>query len=180
MQLSFRQYVAQDFSSCVSIFCSNIPHFFREHERADFESFISASECPYFVIEQDGGIVGCGGYGVHEGSRMADLCWGMIDSGYHGKRLGEYLLLIRLNEIVQLRDVRGVRLGTSQHTDGFFQRYGFAVQSRQHNGIAEGLDEVEMLLELTEGTRQKITEYLRRLSDLDLQVGRGPASSIES
>ena len=121
-----------------------------------------------------------GGYGVREGSDQADLCWGMIASEYHGHRLGEYLLLARLNEIVRQEDVRGVRLATSQHTDGFFQRYGFAIQSRQRNGIDDGLDNVEMQLDLTKDTRDWIVERWQLLSDnKSLHRSGGPDTPLD-
>ncbi len=157
MRLAFRRYLPEDRGDCVEIFCSNIPQFFREHERTDFETFIDSSGCPYFVVERFHEIVGCGGYGIRDGSDSADLCWGMIASDYHGNRIGEYLLLARLNEIVTRENVRAVCLTTSQHTEGFFQKFGFAIQNWVSNGIDDGLDDVKMQLDLTKDTRRWIT-----------------------
>ena len=158
-RVSYREYSSTDRDECLGVFRSNMPRFFRDHEQPDFEEFIDSGECPYFVIEHAGTIVGCGGYGVRTGSDHADLCWGMVDQSRHGQRLGEFLLLLRLSEIIQDPGIKAVRLGTSQLTDGFFQRYGFAVCDRKVNAIAEGLDEVEMLLELNEETRSRVGEF---------------------
>ena len=158
MTFNFRPYLPQDRSDCISVFRSNIPKFFREHELADYETFIDSSGCPYFVIERLNKTVGCGGYGMGDGSDTAILCWGMVASDDHGKRLGEYLLLARLNEIVKHEDVHGVRLATSQYTNGFFERYGFTIQERQRDGFADGLDNVEMRLDLTEDARHTIAK----------------------
>ena len=155
---TYREYTTADRDECLHVFRSNVPKFFRDHEQPDFEAFIDAGECPYFVIEESGTVVGCGGYGVRTVSDHADLCWGMVDQSRHGQRLGEFLLLLRLSEILRDPGIKAVRLATSQLTDGFFQRYGFAVCLRQENAIADGLDEVEMLLELTDENRSRISE----------------------
>lgn len=157
-RVSYREYSVGDRDECLRVFRSNMPRFFRDHEQPDFEAFIDSGKCPYFVIDHGGTIVGCGGYGVRTGSDHVDLCWGMVDQSRHGQRLGEFLLMLRLNEIIQDPGIRAVRLGTSQLTDGFFQRYGFAVCDRKANAIAEGLDEVEMRLDLTEETRSRVGE----------------------
>ncbi|MFP6677668.1 MAG: GNAT family N-acetyltransferase, partial [Pirellulaceae bacterium] len=124
MTLTFRRFNPRDRSDCVRVFGSNQPKFFRESELPDFEAFIDSAACPFFVVEQECVIVGCGGYGIHDGSQLADLCWGMVTPDYHGNHLREYLLLARLYEITSREQVNGVRLATSQHTDGFFRNMG--------------------------------------------------------
>ncbi len=157
MAFTHRQYNSEDRGDCIRVFDSNVPKFFRDHERPDFVSFLDSEECPYFVIEFENAIIGCGGYGIREGSDQADMCWGMVAAEYHGKHAGEYLLLARLYEIVTATCATSVRLGTSQYTDGFFQKYGFAIQSIKPDGIDTGLDEVEMRLQLTDDAKQLIT-----------------------
>lgn len=158
MTLKFRQYTVDDRSACLRVFRSNIPKFFREFEQTRFESFIDEARYPYFVIERSEKIIGCGGYGVKEGSGTAALCWGMVASQYHGQHIGEYLLAGRLNEILRHPEISGVHLSTSQHTDGFYQKYGFTVLERRADDIAPGLDTVEMNLDLTEEKRLWIVE----------------------
>lgn len=164
MKLAFRRYLPEDRGGCIRIFRSNVPTFFRERERRDFETFVDSSGCPYFVVERLDEIVGCGGYGVRDGSAPADLCWGMIASDSHGNHFGEYLLLARLNEIVNREDVRAVHLATSQYTEGFFQRYGFTIHSWEPNGIDDGLDDVKMRLRLTKDTKRRIADRWRRIA----------------
>lgn len=161
VRVTFRDYSESDRDECLRLFRSNSPRFFRDHERPEFEAFLDSGECPYFVIEEAGTVVGCGGTGIQAGLDHADLCWGMVDQSRHGQRLGEYLLLLRLTRILRDPGIQAVRLVTSQLTDGFFQRYGFTVCDRQENAIAEGLDEVEMLLQLTEEMRARIGDLWR-------------------
>jgi len=156
MTLSFRTYAAPDRPACLSVFASNVPRYFRQHEQADFESFFDLSGEPFFVVQGRDGIVGCGGYAIQSNGAVADLCWGMIAQDCHRMRLGEYLLLGRLSAIVSETAVTGVRLGTCQLTQRFFERYGFEVRSTKQDGIATGLDDVEMFLAVTDDTRARI------------------------
>jgi predicted GNAT family N-acyltransferase len=161
MTLQHRLYRASDRDDCISIFRSNVPQFFRDHELTDFTEFLDASDRSYFVVYAGKQIVGCGGFGLRSGSDTADLCWGMVHRGQQGKRIGAYLLLARLNDIITTTDAKQVRLGTSQHTDGFFQRYGFQIQSTKADGIAAGLDDVEMRIDLTDTNRESIARNWR-------------------
>ncbi|MCA9044244.1 MAG: GNAT family N-acetyltransferase [Planctomycetaceae bacterium] len=164
MKLAFRRCLSQDREPCVSVFRSNTPQYFREHELTDFEAFLVSGQSRFFVVERFDEVVGCGGYRVRCGSGQADLCWGMIGCSYQGNRIGEYLLFARLHEIVQKENVCGVRVATSQHTDRFYHRYRFLVRSRQRDGIDDGLDCVCMHLNLSKHTRHWIVECWKRLS----------------
>ena len=155
MTLRYRPFVSSDRDDCIAVFETNVPRFFRDHELQSFTDFIDSSDHPYLVVVSDKETVGCGGYSIQSGSDTADLCWGMVDSRYHGHRIGEYLLLIRLQEIAKVPETQFVRLGTCQHTAGFFRRYGFETQSIIENGIADGLDDVEMKLVLSEWVRRE-------------------------
>ena len=161
MPLKQRPYQAADRDACVELFRSNVPRFFRDHELGDFTSFIDAFECPYFVVVSDEEIIGCGGYGVETGSETASLCWGMIRRENHGMRIGAYLLFFRLRQIATSTNAKFVRLRTSQHTEGFFRRYGFSIESVETDGFAPGLDDVEMRIELTDINRAAIDRHAR-------------------
>lgn len=173
-RLQYRPYRPSDRAACIGLFRSNIPQYFHEEEQDEFEEFLDSGDVEYFVIEEQGEIVGCGGYGIRTGSDTADLCWGMVDARHHGRRLGEFLLLARLHEILAKADVRGVRLATSQHTDPFYERYGFAVRSRRPDGFAPGLDEVEMWMELTEENRLTIAAKWQHADQFSQQSGETP------
>lgn len=78
--------------------------------------------------------------------------------------VGDDLLLARLRAVVTTTDCAAVRLGTSQHTDGFYRRLGFTVERREQGGIAPGLHAVEMRLELTDAARSSILARWRAVS----------------
>ena len=155
-KFEIRAYSTADRMECQRVFQSNVPRFFREHELPEFLEFIDRGDCQYLVIRIEDRVIGCGGYGVRLGSEVADLCWGMVDADFHGRGAGEALLWERLSRIASETSIRAVRLGTSQWTQGFFQRAGFSIQSSKVDGYALGIDEVEMRLELTAETRELI------------------------
>jgi hypothetical protein len=89
----------------------------------------------------------------------------MIARDCHGRRLGELLRLGRLDAIIERSDARGVRLGTSQLTCRFFERYGFEIRSTEREGIDTGLDSVEMYLEMTDDRRRWLRKLWQRLAE---------------
>jgi GNAT superfamily N-acetyltransferase len=149
--------------ACIAIFKSNVPRYFRSHEFDEFLNFLDAVQCHYFVVTLDEQVRACGGFGVREGSSVADLCWGMAHADYHGQGIGTFLLFARLFKIATETNATAVRLGTCQLTDGFFQRFGFAIQSLTTDGLAEGLDDVQMQMILTEDVRETIIQHWHKM-----------------
>ena len=163
-KLSFRSYEPDYRACCIDVFQSNCPKFFLDYEMDLFLSFLDRQDCPYFVVFDNDHAVGCGGYGQRDDSNWADLCWGMVDSRWHGKQVGAYLLFLRLFKIISDTDVSHVRLDTSQHTYGFFEKFGFNTEWTKAEGYGDGLDKYEMLLELNEENRILIEKRWARFS----------------
>ena len=95
------------------------------------------------VIDKDE-VVACGGYDRED--NIATLSWGMVECSRHGESIGKYLLLHRLNGIRKDYGSITVKIYTSQHTQGFYQKYSFVPTSVEKNGYKEGLDKVYMEL----------------------------------
>lgn len=72
--MRLRPYTPVDRDACLHLFDTNVGDFFVEEERAGFEEFLDGLPGPYFVGEEDGEVVACGGYAVDEDGE-ADLCW---------------------------------------------------------------------------------------------------------
>jgi len=147
--MDVRPYLPADCNACLAVFDSNTPDFFKSPERRHFEEFLERPNCSYFVMEQDGAIVGCGGYFLTEDKALARLVWGMVRRDWHRQGLGRFLLLFRLREITKVGGVQMVRLETSQHSALFFESQGFKVARVAREGYAAGLDQVEMTMKLT-------------------------------
>jgi GNAT superfamily N-acetyltransferase len=141
----FRDYNAADFESCLRIFDSNTPAYFAPHERLDFVAHFEEQQI-YFVLEQDSLVVACGGLEqVRAGIWV--LTYGMVQRELHGQGLGTVLLEKRL-EWLRGRGANELHLDTSQHSRGFYARFGFIERGFIANGYGEGLDRFDMVLEL--------------------------------
>lgn len=145
--MEVRQYTAADGNSCLAVFDSNRPDYFAGGERERFEKFLAEPDSPYFVMEHESAVVGCGGFAVSGNS--ARLTWGMIRRQLHRRGLGRFLLLYRLREISRSGvEVETVGLDTTPLAAPFFLSQGFRVASTTPDGYGPGLDRMEMVKRL--------------------------------
>src|SRR5947208_16948619 len=100
--MDVRPYSAADREACLGVFDS-----IAYGERIPFEEFLEALPGPYFVMEHDGTIVGCGGFQLEPS--VAWLKWGMIHRDWQRRGLGRLLLMYRLKEINKAGGVQMVR-----------------------------------------------------------------------
>lgn len=147
MRLIHRPYRSSDRDACLRLFDGNTPPFFAPSERSDFIRFLERRGADYQVVIACSVVVACGGYLVAEDGVTAGLCWGMVERGRHGRGLGRALLKARL-EAIRAARLRRVILDTSQHTAGFYARYGFQAVATIKDGYGPGLDRVDMTLDL--------------------------------
>jgi ribosomal protein S18 acetylase RimI-like enzyme len=143
--VAIRPFVRADEAACLRIFDGNLPRFFAPSERPEFVRFLETSTSPYLVATaQDGIAIGCGGYAVDSDAGFASLTWGMVQRSWHGRGIGEMLLRARIAAIEASTTVAVIRATTSQHVQGFFERHGFKLVRIDPDGLAQGLDRVEM------------------------------------
>lgn len=145
-----RSYCVSDRDACLALFDGNVPRFFHADERAQFADFLDtrAGDWSYGVLLFHGSIVACGGHAVIDDGTTADLCWGMVDRARHGTGLGTRLTAARIAAARARPGVRRVRLDTSQHTAGFYRRFGFVTDAVIPDGYGPGLDRHQMTLAL--------------------------------
>ena len=145
-----RPYRPDDMAGCLALFDSNTPLFFDASEREGFVSFLNdqALRWPYQVITLEGRIVGCGGHAVEADGVSVVLCWGMVDNGLHGQGLGRVLTEARIAAARATPGVGRIKLCTSQHTQGFYARFGFKAETITPDGFAPGIDRWDMVLKL--------------------------------
>jgi hypothetical protein len=156
MRYRLREYTPADRDACLAVFASNTPTYFREHEQAHFADFLDRMPCPYFVVEDEGGrVIGCGGYAPQRGT----LCYGMVSRPLHHQGAGRFLLRERLRHWYNAHGPSLVRVNTSQHASGFFERAGFVTTRVVPDGHAPGLDRHEMELRLNEARYHSLTQH---------------------
>tara|TARA_R110000772_G_scaffold156942_2_gene268174 strand:+ start:2421 stop:2885 length:465 start_codon:yes stop_codon:yes gene_type:complete len=142
-----RPYMVADKQACLALFDGNVPIFFDATERAGFAAFLDSPCGVYFILEEDGAVIGCGGF-AKEGRGQARFTWGMVDQNCHGKGLGRLLAEYRLQAIEDAGDFSEVELFTTKIVAPFFARFGFVVAEVEKDGFAPGLDKVQMIKNL--------------------------------
>lgn len=145
-EVLIRDYTPADRAACLAVFESNTPDFFLPHEVEEFAAFLDRLPGPYLVAEESGRIVGGGGY------RMAPpeavLTCGMVARDRHRGGIGQRLLTERLARLAADPTIERVRVNTSQHSAGFFERVGFVVTLVEPDGYGPGLHRQRMELAL--------------------------------
>ncbi len=152
-----RSFDERDTEACLSIFDSNCPHYFAVAEREAFEHWLvcqgktlenaykNTSVETYFVIEnEEGELVGCGGYYLNLNQTEARFAWGMIRKERQHQGIGTYMARQRIEEIKRTYPLVEITLATSQHTHQFYARMGFEVLEIIPSGLAPNLDKYEM------------------------------------
>ncbi|HEX2864875.1 MAG TPA: GNAT family N-acetyltransferase [Deinococcales bacterium] len=145
-----RPYRSDDEAACLAAFDGNSPYFFADWERGDFAAFLRAGPSePYFVVEDGGRVVACGGVFARSGGRTAGLSWGMVERSRQRRGYGRALLRARLDWLREhLPGLEAVTIETSQRSEPFFARMGFEVTRVEPDHWAPGLDRVDMRLAL--------------------------------
>ena len=147
-----RPYTSADRAACLALFDGNTPRFFAPKERAEFADFLSgapSADAPYLVLVRDDVLIACGGLNREPDTRHVTLTWGMVDRTLQGQGLGTSLTKARLAAARAMSDVDELRLETSQHTRGFYERFGFEVTKVTPDGFGAGLDRYDMVCKLT-------------------------------
>lgn len=132
------------YAQCVDIFLSNQDLYFADDELDQYKTFLQkhAEQSAYFVLLEEGKIVGCGGYENYDGKM--GLTWGMVKRAYHGQGYGKQLTIYRLNEIKAKFPNKKIVIDTSQHSKGFYEKQGFKIDAIEKDGFAPGLDKYLM------------------------------------
>ncbi len=155
-KMTIRPYQSTDFDACIALFKSNMPQFFLPEELPDYTRqlekykdgmpYKGESTEAYFIVEEDGAMVACGGVYMEMHNNLAGMVWGMVDNGLHRKGIGRQFLLYRIDYIREHCPACKIRLDTTQHSRPFFEKYGFEVVKYTENGYGEGMHRYDMVL----------------------------------
>ena len=155
MKISFREYTKADHEACMDLFDSNCPPFFDSSERELFDNWLTGIDIGryarenikvshFYVVENEQGIIACGGFYLLTDSPFARLSWGMVDRKMHKKGIGTEFFRYRLEEQKKKYPNIKMALDTSQHTFRFYEKMGFAVKKITPDGYGAGLDKYDM------------------------------------
>lgn len=148
----FHRYQPSHQDDCLRIYDSNCPKYFLPEERPDFVAWLNKHEAqPFWVVEHEGSIIGCGGVFLSQPSDPVDFAdevgfaWGMVERSRHRQGFGKALTQHRLHYLNQHHPNRPIVLRTSQHVYPFFQKLGFVVHQMLPNGFGQNMDKYIMV-----------------------------------
>lgn len=147
--LRIRRYEPADLESVVAVFRSNIPKYFGSGEEPGLLNFLRDERGDdYYVIEIDGQVVGCGGIALNDNEHPTiSLCWGMVRDDHLGTGLGKELTKFRIELAREKFHRLPMTVSTSQHTQGFYEKFGFVTTEHTPDGFGPGIDICKMRLE---------------------------------
>lgn len=124
-----RSYTTADYDAIIELFLLNTPAFFCEEEEQDLERFLDEEIENFFVAEEDGIIVACGGSNIK--GRTGFLSWYIVHPDHQGKGLGKILALHNLTILQANKDLDNIEVRTSQLVYPFYEKLGFKLISTQ-------------------------------------------------
>jgi hypothetical protein len=145
--MNIREYSPADLEDVVAVFRSNIPKYFSPAEEPELRAYLNDLGGPYFVAEIEGTVMGAGGFALNGDQRSVSLCWGMIRSDHLGKGLGRELTKFRIHAAREQYPGLPLVISTSQHTAGFYEKFGFSLLEHVADGFGQGIDICKMTLE---------------------------------
>jgi [ribosomal protein S18]-alanine N-acetyltransferase len=141
-----RPYQPRDRAACLALFDGNCPPAFDPAERVLFERYLAGAPADFWVLEADGAVRACGGYGSRDAGQSWKLYWGMVDHACHDRGLGRQLLDFRIQHLRGRFPRVRIISRTSQHAAGFFARQGFVLHRVENNFWGPGLHLYDMSL----------------------------------
>lgn len=153
MDYIIRPYNYTDKEACLIAFESNVPKSFTKDEINLFSNFLdtfqnknTTNKTYYYVLVLNNEIIGCGGFGDKEGTNKITLAWGLIHAHFHKKGFGELLLKFRLKKIKEIHPNNDLYIDTTQHSHGFFEKFGFVTTKITPDFYEKGLHCYDMVL----------------------------------
>ncbi|QHT70729.1 GNAT family N-acetyltransferase [Rhodocytophaga rosea] len=152
-----RYFTPEDRQALISLLRLNIPQYFAPSEEQDFSEYLDTYLESYFVVEEAGKIIGCGGINYFLEEKIARLSWDIIHPDFQGKGIGRTLTQYRINQIRKNADIRKIVVRTTQLVYPFYQKMGFILEKSEKDYWAKGFDLYQMRLDIN-----KQISYLSR------------------
>lgn len=143
-----RLYSKEDKKALLAIIRLNTPEYFDEAEEQDFIDYLDNEIEDYFVIEEKGQIIGCGGVNYFPETQSAKISWGMISPKFHRNGFGKELTLYRINHLKKSPKVKVIIVRTTQESYKFYKKMGFELQKIEKAYWSANFDLYEMTLKV--------------------------------
>ncbi|MBB1139750.1 GNAT family N-acetyltransferase [Myroides sp. WP-1] len=145
--MKIRPYIESDKKALLQLIEWNVPLYFAPEEIEEYQRYLEEEIDQYFVVEEDGQLLGAGGINVLVKEKEGRISWDVVAPASQGKGIGRALLLYRLSILGKIPAIDHIRVRTSQVVYPFYEKYGFVVKQIQKDFWAEGLDLYDMYYE---------------------------------
>lgn len=143
-----RPFQKADIPALLVLLNLNIPRYFDPSEAADYETYLNREVEDYFVVEENGHVVGAGGINYFREECEARLSWDIMHPDYQGKGFGKSLVDYRVRHIRSQIDIKCICVRTSQLAYIFYEKLGFKLEQIEHDFWAEGFHLYQMRMKL--------------------------------
>ena len=143
-----RPYSPEDKTQLLHLLKLNSPQYFDPSEEADYIHYLDHELEDYFVVEEAGQIIGCGGINYFQDEKTARISWDMLHPDFQGKGIGSRLLQHRIDHIRKNPDYHHIVVRTSQMAFKFYEKGGFRLETVQQDFWAPGFDLYQMRIDL--------------------------------
>lgn len=144
-----RKYKATDKEQVLELLRLNTPRYFAPSEEEDLSLYLDEDSEHYLVVEENGKIIGAGGYNFFPEEGLARLSWDVIHPHAQGTGIGSSLTRFRITQIRKYSSVKEIQVRTSQHTHKFYEKMGFSTFKKVKDFWTPGFDLVDMRKSLT-------------------------------
>ncbi|MGG5507406.1 MULTISPECIES: GNAT family N-acetyltransferase [unclassified Myroides] len=145
--MKIRPYIESDKEALLQLIEKNVPLYFATEEIEEYKRYLEEEIDQYFVVEENGQLLGAGGINVLVKEKEGRISWDVIAPASQGKGIGRALLLYRLRILQKIPAIDHIRVRTSQVVYPFYEKYGFVIKQIQKDFWAEGLDLYDMYYE---------------------------------
>jgi [ribosomal protein S18]-alanine N-acetyltransferase len=107
-----------------------------------------AAEKTYFVFEEEGKILGCGGINYFIDKGEARLSWDMVHPEFQGKGIGKQLTLYRVELLKKDPRINIIVVRTTQLVYNFYEKSGFSIEKTEKDYWARGFVLYQMKMKI--------------------------------
>ncbi|MBW7469364.1 N-acetylglutamate synthase-like GNAT family acetyltransferase [Pontibacter aydingkolensis] len=143
-----RLYTEKDKVEVIELLRLNTPLYFAPEEESDLIHYLNHEIEDYFVVEENGRIVGSGGINYFPDAGLTRISWDIIHPEFQGKGIGKKLLLHRIAKIKSNPSINLIQVRTTQLVYKFYGKAGFRLETTEKDFWAKGLDLYQMKLAL--------------------------------
>lgn len=137
--IHIREYKAMDLLIIFGLLKLNTPTYFAPEKKENLLFYLQNEREQYYVLEQEGTIVGSGGTNFSEDRSIGVISWDIFHPAYQGHGLGSILLKFRLQKMKAISSVKTFSVRTSQFVYRFYEKHGFQLKEITENYWAEVL-----------------------------------------